>query len=79
MGALARRFNYQDSHAVMDSDGNPIALKLTESQAHDGRSPAGLLDSVVAGQILLADRGGCPDPRVDLFESRLSFSTVQLV
>jgi transposase len=44
-------------HAVVDANGNPIALKLSEGQAHDGRTAADLLDSVKAGQILLADRG----------------------
>lgn len=44
-------------HAVADANGNPIALKLSEGQAHDGRSAADLPDSVKAGQILLADRG----------------------
>jgi transposase len=44
-------------HTVVDANGNPIALKLTEGQAHDGRSAADLLDSVRAGQTLLADRG----------------------
>jgi transposase len=34
-------------HAVVDANGLPIALKLTEGQAHDGRS---------AADILLADR-----------------------
>ena len=44
-------------HTVVDANGNPIALRLTEGQAHDGRSAADLLDSVRAGQTLLADRG----------------------
>jgi transposase len=44
-------------HTVVDANGNPIALKLSEGQAHDGRSAADLLDSVGAEQILLADRG----------------------
>src|ERR1700758_2036322 len=44
-------------HAVVDANGNPIALKLSEGQAHDGRSAAALLDTVGEGQILLADRG----------------------
>ena len=43
-------------HAVVDADGNPIALKLSEGQAHDGRSAADMLGSVGPGQILLADR-----------------------
>ena len=44
-------------HAVVDANGNPITLTLSEGQAHDGRSAADLLDTVQAGQILLADRG----------------------
>jgi transposase len=43
-------------HAVVDANGNPIALKLSEGQAHDGRSAADMLDSVGPGQTLLADR-----------------------
>lgn len=43
-------------HAVVDAD-NPILLKLSEGQAHDGRSAADMLDSVGPGQTLLADRG----------------------
>jgi transposase len=34
----------------------PVALKLTESQAHDGRSGAGVVEHLANGQILLADR-----------------------
>ena len=40
----------------MDAEGRPIALKLTEGQAHDGRSASDMLDGIGAGQILLADR-----------------------
>ena len=43
-------------HALVDANGNPIALKLTEGQAHDGRSAADMLDGIGAGQVLLADR-----------------------
>ena len=43
-------------HALVDANGLPIALKLTEGQAHDGRSGADMLEAVQAGQILLADR-----------------------
>ena len=43
-------------HALVDACGLPIALKLTEGQAHDGRSAADLLDGISEGQILLADR-----------------------
>jgi len=43
-------------HAVVDAEGLPIALKLTEGQAHDGRSAEDMLDTVQAGDVLLADR-----------------------
>jgi transposase len=43
-------------HAVVDANGNPVMLKLSEGQAHDGRSAADMLDTVGEGQILLADR-----------------------
>ena len=43
-------------HALVDANGLPVAIKLTEGQAHDGRSAADMLDAVQAGQILLADR-----------------------
>jgi transposase len=42
-------------HALVDAEGLPIALKLTEGQAHDGRSADDMLRSLEAGQILLAD------------------------
>jgi transposase len=44
-------------HAVVDADGNPIRLKLSEGQAHDGRSATDMLESIGPGQTLLADRG----------------------
>ena len=43
-------------HALVDAEGRPIRLKLTEGQAHDGRSAADMFDAVKAGQILLGDR-----------------------
>ena len=43
-------------HALVDACGLPIALKLTEGQAHDGRSAADMLGDIGEGQILLADR-----------------------
>ncbi len=43
-------------HALVDANGLPIALKLTEGQAHDGRSAADMLGGLADGQILLADR-----------------------
>lgn len=43
-------------HALVDANGLPVVLKLTEGQAHDGRSAADMLDGIGSGQILLADR-----------------------
>lgn len=43
-------------HALVDAFGLPIALKLTEGQAHDGRSAQDMLETLRAGDILLADR-----------------------
>ena len=42
-------------HALVDACGLPIALKLTEGQAHDGRAAADMLASLSCGDILLAD------------------------
>ena len=43
-------------HALVDANGLPITLKLTEGQAHDGRSAADMLTGIGPGQTLLADR-----------------------
>ena len=43
-------------HALVDAQGRPIHLKLTEGQAHDGRSAAGMFETLGSGNILLADR-----------------------
>jgi len=43
-------------HALVDANGMPMLLKLTEGQAHDGRSAADMLGHMGNGQILLADR-----------------------
>ena len=43
-------------HALVDAEGLPIALKLTEGQAHDGRSAKDMLGAIGDGDILLADR-----------------------
>ena len=43
-------------HALVDALGLPILLKLTEGQAHDGRSASDMLDGLGEGCILLGDR-----------------------
>ena len=42
-------------HALVDACGLPIALKLTEGQAHDGRAAVDMLASLGQGNILLGD------------------------
>jgi transposase len=54
-------------HALVDSNGLPIALKLTEGQAHDGRSAQDMLGTLKKGDILLADRAYDSDAlRIDM-------------
>jgi len=43
-------------YALVDFNGLPINLKITEGKAHDGRSAHDMLDSIQAGHVLLADR-----------------------
>lgn len=64
-------------HALVDANGNPIALKLTEGQAHDGRSAADMLDGIGAGQILLADRAYDSDALRDTLAARGAWANVK--
>jgi transposase len=43
-------------HALVVANGLPVVLKLSEGQAHDGRSAADMLGDLRAGQVLIADR-----------------------
>lgn len=43
-------------HALVDACGLPIVLKITEGQAHDGRSAQDMIDTIGRGDVLLADR-----------------------
>jgi len=43
-------------HALVDAVGLPILLKITEGQAHDGRSAADMFETMREGNVLLADR-----------------------
>lgn len=43
-------------HALVDANGLPIRLKITEGQAHDGRSAEDMLGTIRTGHVLLADR-----------------------
>ena len=43
-------------HAMVDARGLPINLVLSEGQAYDGHSAHRMLDTLMPGSILLADR-----------------------
>ncbi len=44
------------AHALVDAEGSPAALKITDNQAHDERSATDLLFRLDDGQILAGDR-----------------------
>ena len=57
-------------HALVDACGLPIVLKLTEGQAHDGRSAQDMLDTLGPGQVLLADRAYDSNALHEMLQSR---------
>lgn len=66
-------------HAVVDANGLPIVLKLTEGQAHDGRSAADMLDGVGPGQILLADRAYDSNALREALQARGAWANIKPV
>jgi transposase len=64
-------------HALVDANGLPVTLKLTAGQAHDGRSAADMLDSLAAGQILLADRAYDSDALRQTLDKRGAWANVK--
>jgi transposase len=66
-------------HALVDACGLPIALKLTEGQAHDGRAAADMLASLGQGDILLADAAYDSDALRQDLASRGVFANVKPV
>ena len=64
-------------HALVDAEGLPITLKLTEGQAHDGKSAEGMLDDLAAGQILLADRGYDSDAARNAIAARGAWANIK--
>lgn len=66
-------------HALVDAEGRPIALKLTEGQAHDGRSAADMFETVQAGQILLADRAYDSDTLRETLSERGAWGNIRLM
>ena len=66
-------------HALVDAEGRPIALKLTEGQAHDGCSAADMFETVQAGQILLADRAYDSDTLRQALAERDAWGNIRLM
>ncbi len=64
-------------HALVDAAGLPLALKLTEGQAHDGRSADDMLDALVEGQILLADRAYDSDALRQSLDERGAWANIK--
>ncbi|QGM44551.1 IS5 family transposase [Methylocystis heyeri] len=64
-------------HALVDANGLPIALKLTEGQAHDGKSAADMLGGLGDGQILLADRAYDSDALRSSLEERGAWANIK--
>ena len=64
-------------HALVDANGLPIALKLTEGQAHDGRSAEDMLETVRKGMILLADRAYDSDERRHTLSKRGAWANIK--
>lgn len=66
-------------HALVDALGRPILLKLTEGQAHDGRSAADMYGTVGAGQTLLGDRAYDSDGLRDCLAERGVIANIRLM
>ena len=64
---------------MVDALGRPIRLKLTEGQAHDGRSAADMYDTIGAGQTLLADRANDSDGLRDWLAERGAVANIRLM
>ena len=64
-------------HALVDANGLPITLKLTEGQAHDGRSAADMLDTLGEGDVLLADRAYDSDGLRQMLAKRGAWANVR--
>ncbi len=64
-------------HALVDALGRPIRLKLSEGQAHDGRSADDMIDTVAAGTIFLADRAYDSDALRDRLAARGAWANIR--
>ena len=66
-------------HALVDANGLPITLKLSEGQAHDGKSAADMLDDLGDGQILLADAAYDRDALRATLATRGAWANIKLM
>ncbi len=64
-------------HALVDALGLPIELKLTEGQAHDGRSADDMLGSLGEGCVLLVNRAYDSDAVRTTLATRGAWACVQ--
>ncbi len=64
-------------HALVDADGLPITFKLTEGQAHDGKSTEDMLEDLNDGQILLADRAYDSDAARNRLAARGAWANIK--
>ena len=64
-------------HALVDANGNPVLLKLTAGQAHDGKSAVDLIKNVGSGQILLADRAYDSDDLRNSLAERCAWANIR--
>jgi transposase len=63
-------------HAIVDANGLPISLCLSEGQAYDGHSAHLMLDSLAPGSILLADRAYDADKLRAAVASKGAFANI---
>ena len=63
-------------HAMVDANGLPINLCLSEGQAYDGHSAHLMLDSLAPGSILLADRAYDADKLRAAVASKGAFANI---
>lgn len=63
-------------HAMVDANGLPINLVLSEGQAYDGRSAYLMLDSLTSGSVLLANRAYDADKRRAAIADKGAFANI---
>jgi transposase len=64
-------------HALVDAEGLPVALMLSEGQAYHGKSAVDMLETVRAGTILLADRAYDSNELRELIAARGAWANIR--